>query len=202
MTTHCHAGETVDKIFTEQPDPLDLCELNGETIFLRWIAQYDSEPCDYPIINVITMNYTLHPDDNIFLPIEIKEEFNATVKDDCISGKTRINVTLSIHLSEYVLEHVPYVACIITRSTVGVKPDRSKNLYLQANRNCFSTTTGKQSTDVTTANKTIADPLELSQTTVINYASCVHCNGSLNFINILYYVLFVFVTILLAVLEL
>ena len=194
---HCHAGETVNKIFTEEPGSLDLCDLNGETIFLQWKAQY--EPCDnYPIINIKTMNYTLHPDDNRFVPDRIKEESNVTAKDECISGKTYINVTLSIHLSEYILEYVPYVVCIITRSTERGQSDRSKILYLEANRNCSSTTTDseKQSTDVTNVNITgIVDPSELSQSTV-NYAACVHFNGSLKFI---YHVLFVFITILLAV---
>ena len=198
MTTHCYAGETVNKIFIEQPDPLDLCDLNGKTIFLRWKAQY--ELCyNYPIINIKTMNYTLHPDDNRFVLDRIKEESNVTAKDECISGKTYINVTLSIHLSEYILEHVPYVVCIITRSsTEGGPSDRSKNLYLEANRNCSRTTTDseKQSTDFTNVNiTTIVDPSELSQST-INYAYCVHCNGSLKF---MYHVLFVFITILLAV---
>lgn len=189
-----HAGE----IFTEQPDPLDLCDLNGETLFLQWKAQY--ERCDYPKIILQTKNYSLYryPDDNMRLPIKIKREFNATVKDECISDQTHINVTLSIHLSEYILKHVPYVVCIITKFTEGGGVNESEKLYFQANRNCFSTTTGKQGAhNVTNVLATTADTLEQLQSTVTNYASC---NGS--FINISYYVLCVFVTTLLVVLEL
>ena len=206
-----HAGETTESIFTEQPYPLNLCVLNGKTIFLQWKIQY--EPCDWPTVDVKTMEYMLYPDNN-FLPTEIEREVNVTVNDVCNSGKKHINVTLSIDLNEYVLEHVPYLVCIITRFTEGAGTYRSEKLYLQANRNCSSTTTGKGTTyDITSALTTT----ETSETTyditnilnatmetpvpfVISSASAVlQCNRS--FINVPYIMMCVFVIILLDVLE-
>jgi hypothetical protein len=198
MTMHCHVGETINSIFSEQPEPLNLCDLNGKTIFLQWKAQY--EPCDYPKIEVKTINYLLYPDDNLFLPIEIQRELNVTANDECTSNKLHIDVTLSIHLNEYILEQ-DYIVCIITRSTEGIEPDRSEKLYLQANRNCFSTTAGNQSpSDATNVTTTIMETSKPSPLFVIRNASCaLHCNRSLIYI-ILYFILCVFVISLLAIL--
>ena len=158
------------------------------------------------------MNFSLYPD-NCFLPIEIEREFNVTVNDVCNSGKKHIDVTLSMHLNDYVLEHVPYIVCIITRFNGGSSTYRSENLYLQANRNCSSTTTGNGTTyDITSALTTT----ETSETTyditngpnttmetpvsfVISSASgALQCNRS--FINVPYIIMMcVFMMILLAV---
>lgn len=201
MTIHYHAGETINSIFIEQPDPLNLCDLNGETIFLQWIAQY--EPCDHPTIFVQTLNYVLYPTTNDTPPTEIRNELNSTVNDGvCTPGKKfkRINVSLSMHLNEHILEHVPYIECAIIRRAEERRIDISEKLYLKANTNCFSTT---QSTDVTRVpNPTTVETLEPSPSPLVNYASCVlHCHRS--FVNIIsYYVMCVFVTISLAVLKL
>ena len=204
MTIHYHAGETINSIFIEQPDPLNLCDLNGETIFLQWIAQY--EPCDHPTIFVQTLNFVLYPTTNDTPPTEIKNEVNATVDDGvCTPGKKfkRINVSLSMHLNEHILEHVPYIECAIIRRTEEHRIyNISEKLYLQANTNCFYTTTGNQSTDITRvpiSNVTTMETSELLYSSAINYASCVlHCYRS--FVNLLsYYVMCVFVTTLLAV---
>ena len=212
MAYNDHAGETItmESIFTEQPNPLNLCILNGKTILLQWKVLY--EPCDdWPTVAVKTMNYSFYPDNN-FLPIEIEREFNVTVNDMCNSGRAHIDVTLSIHLNEYVLEHVPYIVCIVTTFPEGEGPYRSEELYLQANTNCSSTTTGKGTTyDITSALTTT----EMSETTsydittllnaikempVLSSASGVlQCNRS--FINIPYYIMCVFMMIFLAVLE-
>lgn len=193
MITHwLHTGDTIesDSIFIEQPTPLNLCVLNGKTIFLNWKVQY--EPCDWPSIFVKTMNYTLYPN-NRFLPIEIEEEFNITATDVCNSGKIHINVTLSIHLNEDVLEHVPYIVCIIDRSTEGSGRDRSEELYLQANRNCFSTTAEERTTHYH------GNTTNMQSDNVTSVSCALPCNKS--FINVPYYVMCVFIITLLAVLE-
>jgi hypothetical protein len=203
MIMNCHAGEV---IFTEQPDPLALCDLNGETVFLQWKAQYES--CVWSTTEVRTMNFKLHPNNN-FLHTEIDKMVNITVnndRDSCNSDRTHINVTLSIHLNEYVLEHVPYIFINVVRFIAGDrKEQRSDNLYLEANRNCFSTTTvtGKQSIDNNTSvlklNATTMEASKPSPSSVKSYASCVlHCNRSL----ISYSVMGVFVMTVLAVLKL
>ena len=194
-----HVGDTIesDLIFIEQPNPLDLCALNGKTIFLNWKVQY--KPCDWPLISLKTMNYTLHPN-NSFLPIEYGKDINVTV-DECNSDKTDIDITLSIHLNEDILEHVPYIVCIITRHTEGGRNERrSEELYLQANRNCFSTTAKQRTIDISNATMEILSPQQSDNLT--NSASCVlPCNKSLNFINVPYYVMCVFIITLLDVLK-
>lgn len=198
-----HTGDTIesDSIFIEQPTPLNLCVLNGKTIFLNWKVQY--EPCDWPSIFVKTMNYTLYPQ-NRFLPIEIEEEFNITATDVCNSGKIHIDVTLSIHLNEDVLERVPYIVCIIVRSTEGGGRDRSEELYLQANRNCFSTTAEERTTHyygntTSISNVTMEIPAPRQSDNVTSVSCALPCNKS--FINVPYYVMCVFIITLLAVLE-
>ena len=175
-----------------------LCRtLSVQTFSRNW-----SGGCDYPKIILQSKNCSLYqyPVDtsNTCIPIG---EFNATVKDDCFSGKTHINVTLLIHLSEYILKRVPYVECSITKFTNGGGITESEKLYFQDNRNCLSTTTGpgqRGTHNVTNVLATIADTLEQSQSTGVNYAFCVHYNAS--FINRKsFYVLCLFVTTLLAI---
>ena len=209
----------MESIFTEQPNPLNLCIINGKTVFLQWKARYES--CDWPLVAVKTMNYSLYlpEDNNNFLPIEIERELNITANDVCISGRTHIDVTLSIHLNDYVLEHVPYIVCIITRLNVNFDCDyRSEELYLQANTNCSSTKTGKGTTydDITTALATtetsettyyditnaLNTTMEMSVPFVISSTFGVHalqCNRS--FIIVPYILLCVFIMSLLAVLK-
>ena len=135
-----HAGQTItESVFIEQPESLDLCIINTDTVvLLQWKAQY--EQCDGPAVAVKTLSHTLHPS-NIFVPNEVTREYNVTVNDVCnsVADTTEINVTLSINLSEHVLHHVPYIVCIITRLGDDAQPlrHRSQNVYLKA---CTTTT--------------------------------------------------------------
>ena len=196
MTIHCHTGESTDSIFTEQPSPLNLCIVNGKTIFLQWRVQY--EPCEWPRTTVKTMRYTLYPN-NVNLPIEIEKEVNVSVNDACNFGRTHINVTLSIHLNEFVLQHVPYLVCIITRySDGGGTSYRSEELHIEAVRNCFITTTGKHVTDYDTTDVQLNATMETSASNETSSASCIlHCNQSFIYVSYCYFLLCVFVIILL-----
>ena len=135
-----YAGQTAtESIFIEQPESLDLCIINTETVVrLQWKAQY--EQCDGPAVAVKTLSHTLHPS-NIFLPNEVTREYNVTINDVCnsVADTTELNVTISINLSEHVLHHVPYIVCIITRLGDDAQPihHRSQNVYLKA---CTTTT--------------------------------------------------------------
>ena len=206
-----HTGEAVDIIFTKEPNPLDICNQNGRTIFLQWKAQYES--CDWSVTDVKTMKYLLYPIARKNLPPEIYNEINATVNymyNDCPSGRIHIdiNVTMtpSLQLSEYIPERIPYIVCIIT-FTDGDNQKRSENLSLEAYQNCFNPTTGNQSTEsndgtsLPISNATTMEIPDSLMYSVTSYASCIlHCN--ISFINISYYVMCVLVTILLDVLEL
>lgn len=176
----------------EQPKPLDICILNGSVVFLEWRVQY--EPCDLPDVDIRTMKYLLHPS-NHFIPDQISRDVNVTENRVCNSGRKQINITLSIHLNEYILEHVPYIVCIITRYTGGdTKSDQSEKLYLQANRNCFSTIAGEDTTyyDRKSVNATMEPQF--------NNSACSPLSCKRTFINILH-TMCVFTMMLLAVLE-
>ena len=146
------------------------------------------------------MRYTLYPE-NIYLPTELEKEVNVSVNYACNFGRRHINVTLSIHLNEYVLQHVPYLVCIITRYSEGRgETYRSEELHIEANRNCFSTTTGKQGADYDTDVHTLKlnGTMDTEESNTTSSASCIlHCNGSYMYVShYFYFVLCLFIMIL------
>lgn len=86
--------------------------------------------------------------------------------DDCRSeiGKTEINVTLSIHLSEHVLKHVPYIVCTVSMvgedDTLIDHHSKKVSFRVDNDTNCAvtvsgSTVTPTETVTVTNANNTM-----------------------------------------------
>ena len=81
-------------------------------------------------VRVATEEYTLYP--NQFpedVPIAQISEYNVTMNSD--SASCTDDVTLSLHLTENVIQHVPYVVCIIrTGSGDTLESHRSDRVYV------------------------------------------------------------------------
>ena len=113
-----------------------------------WQIRY--EHCDWTL-KVATLNFTLYPNDfPEDLPIALKSEYNVTSdficnKDQEVDVVNR-NVSLSILLSDNVLETVPYIVCKMTRPNSNF---RSREVYLQSCCDIPVTTTQETHTQIT-----------------------------------------------------
>ena len=106
-------------------------------LLVFWQIQY--ERCDWTLW-IITANFSLYP--NPFssnLPIAKNNEYNLTLSDKC-DGEAPVktinmNASLSIQLNDNVIEHVPYVICLLSRLdslTNMTHYHRSKRVYLHS----------------------------------------------------------------------
>ena len=86
---------------------------NSNLLTVSWQINYQHVQCDRMWrVRVATEHYTLYP--NQFpedVPIAQIAEYNVTI--DSTSAACTDNVTLSLLLTENVIQHVPYVECII-----------------------------------------------------------------------------------------
>ena len=85
----------------------------NRTLSVSWQIYYQHVQCDRMWrVRVATQDYTLYP--NQFpedVPITQISEYNVTINSDLAACTD--NVTLSLLITENVLEHVPYIVCII-----------------------------------------------------------------------------------------
>ena len=101
----------------------------GSTLTVSWQINYQHVQCDRMWrVRVAADQFTLYP--NQFpedVPIAQISEYNVTIN----SAACTDDVTLSLLLTENVIQHVAYVACII-RTGVGATSEsyRSDNIYV------------------------------------------------------------------------
>ena len=105
--------------------------LKGSTLTVSWQIYYQHVQCDRMWrVRVAADQFTLYP--NQFpedVPIVQISEYNVTINSD--SAACTDNVILSLLLTENVIQHVAYVACII-RTGVGATSESysSDNIYV------------------------------------------------------------------------
>jgi hypothetical protein len=110
---------------------------NEEPSVLHVFWQIRYQFCDWTL-QVATANYTLHP--NLIpatVPIAKNSEYNVTLNIMC-DGEApekiiNMNVSLSILLSDNVIEHVPYIMCSLLRLDTNnnvIHYHRSRKVYL------------------------------------------------------------------------
>ena len=142
------SGQTPDLApFIEQ-----LAALKSDKVTLELFWQIQYEGCDLPVVSINTPDHTLYPVTGFVIPIELNNEYNVSVKDVCYQGPevdiTEVNVTVSILLSDNVLENVPYIVCIITRIGSNTATIRSREVYLHSYH--YITTTHQDDDDIST----------------------------------------------------
>ena len=90
-------------------------------------------------VRVATERYTLHPNQlPEDVPIAQVSEYNVTINSD--SAACIDNVTISLLLTENVLQHVPYVVCII-RTGSGATSESHRSDRVNVNAPSISSTT-------------------------------------------------------------
>ena len=118
--------QTTDPAYTQHTDLVQTAQTGDDgtlTLILFWQVRYNL-PCDAwpPFVFVTTVNHTFHPP-NPFVPIAENDEYNVTVakSPECsdTENTTEVNVTLSLLLNDNVLQHVPYIQCLISREAYG-----------------------------------------------------------------------------------
>jgi hypothetical protein len=112
---------------------------NEEPSVLHVFWQIQYQFCDWTL-RVATANYTLHP--NPFpanVPIAKSSEYNVTLNVMCDHEAPEkiinMNVSLSILLSDNVIEHVPYIMCSLLRVDTNnnmIHYHSSRKEYLQS----------------------------------------------------------------------
>lgn len=158
-----------------QPDVILISQQHSDDRSqLRWKLSYDVAECGTvtPAINIKTRDFMLWPVGSQSLPISIGADYNVT--PPTLNGAAEVNVTLSLLLNEKVLDHVPYVVCILTiRNVYGdtVCERKSDTVSLLP-----AVTTPARST---TTNTSPGSSYTSSQTAT-NSASRTHCNNYLS----------------------
>ena len=149
------------------------------TLTVSWQIYYQHVQCDRMWrVRVATEQYTLLP--NQFpedVPVARISEYNVTINSN--SAFCTDNVTLDLLLTENVIQHVPYVVCIIrTGSGTASESHRSERVYLNSTIQTLDTTTTHNIVTYTTALRqgnqfTITPAVSLD--IVSNNSSCILC---------------------------
>ena len=143
---------------------------NTWTLTVSWQIYYQHVNCDIMWrVRIATQNYTLYP--NHFpedVPIAMTTEYNVSI--DSNTAFCTENVTISLHITENVLEHVPYVVCIIrTGSGATVESYQSDKVYLSSLTHIAVTTTLSSITATDLVSQ--GNPLTLVPTVSLNTVS-------------------------------
>ena len=116
---------------------------------VSWQIYYQHVQCDRMWrVRVATERYTLYP--NQFpedVPITQVSEYNVTINSD--STTCTDNVTISLLLTENVLQHMPYVVCII-RTGSGATSESHRSDQVDINAPSASSTTQIPDRETTT----------------------------------------------------
>ena len=163
----------------------------ASSLTVSWQIYYQHVQCDRMWrVRVATELYTLYP--NQFpgdVPIAQISEYNVTINSN--SAFCTDNVTLSLLLTENVLEHVPYAVCIIrTGSGATSESHRSERVYLNSTIQTPTETTTTQNivTDPTVSRQ--GNPFTLTPAVsldIISYSSsCTLCRPNHFYVLLLY----------------
>ena len=97
--------------FITEPSSLVTVQENF-TVTLVW----EIRDCDWEV-RIVTEKYTVHPNiDPTRVPIKIHTDYNASITPEvCKENTMNTSVTLTIKLTESILEHVKYIICKIFR---------------------------------------------------------------------------------------
>ena len=127
-------------------------------------------------MKVVTNEYNLLPPSH-YLPIMKHQEFNVTLNDRLCGSETNnmyeMNVTVSLLLSDNVIQNLPFVACILSnRNNVH----KSEKVYLSNFISSTSTTTEEpHSTEGYQTNSTHSIVSTTRQNTMPNFSNGTLC---------------------------
>ena len=161
----------------------------GSYLTVSWQIYYEHVQCDHMWrVRVATELYTLHP--NQFpedVPIAQISEYNITINSN--SASCTDNVTLRLLLTENVIEHVPYVVCIIrTGSGATSVSHKSERVYLNSTIPTSETTTTHNIATYTTLRRgnhfTLTPAVSLD--IVSDSSSCTLCRPNRGHLLLLY----------------
>ena len=147
--TLLHAGQD-EPSFIEEPEQTTV-ERNT-TMILSWLIE--NELCDDPgsswFMSIVTQNDSLTLYSRVKGETPFPDDYNVTVGRNVCSdnGRKRINVTLTIVLSDSVLQYVDFIRCMMT-NRVERRNITSKKFYFIPDVTVEPTTTSTTSTPCT-----------------------------------------------------
>ena len=150
-------------------------------LLLFWRVQYNTSCAVRPRVqDVATLIYTLYPS-NKLVPIAKDDEYNVTIaicENEDTENTTEVNVTLSLLLNDNVLQHVPFIRCLITRTGYG---DIESKVHLPLHANQSKPTAGQEIPHTCRTTGSIRTEPDINKFT----DDCVPCSASLRHFQVL-----------------